>query len=89
MWGFTPDYFDYAEREFTDFLKHDILTPKAEQVIPDVADRLIKSGEATVKVLDTDSSWFGVTYAEDRQGVVDKFAALHASGEYPETLFDK
>lgn len=87
MWGFTPDYFDYAEREFTNFLEKDLNTPKSEQVIPDVADTLIKSGEATIKVLDTDSKWFGVTYAEDRPGVVSKFAELHKSGLYPEKLF--
>jgi hypothetical protein len=52
-----------------------------------VADALIKSGEATVKVLDTDSRWFGVTYAEDRQGVVEKFAELHRRGIYPSELF--
>lgn len=87
MWGFTPDYFDYAEREFSKFLDRDLATPKAEQVIPDVADALIKSGEATIRVLDTDSRWFGVTYADDRPAVVAKFAALHASGEYPDSLF--
>lgn len=87
LWGFTPDYFDYAEREFIKFLERDIDTPKAEQVIPDVADALIKSGEATIKILDTDSKWFGVTYAEDRPGVVAKFAELHKSNLYPEKLF--
>lgn len=88
MWGFTPDYFDYAAREFKKFLDRDLNTPKAEQVIPDVADALIKSGEATIKVLDTDSRWFGVTYAEDRPGVVAKFAELHKNGEYPVSLFN-
>ena len=87
MWGFTPDYFDFAEREFVQFLERDINTPKAEQVIPDVADALIKSGEATIKVLHTGSRWFGVTYAKDRQYVVEKFAELHQKGEYPENLF--
>ena len=87
MWGFTPDYFDYATREFTKFLERDINIPKSEQVIPDVADALIKGGEATIKVLDTDSRWFGVTYAEDRPGVVAKFAELGAKGEYPEKMF--
>ncbi len=87
MWGFTPDYFDYAIREFTKFLERDINTPKSEQVIPDVADAIIKSGEATIKVLDTDSRWFGVTYAEDRPGVVAKFTELGARGEYPEKMF--
>lgn len=87
MWGFTPDYFDYGIREFSKFLSEKINVPKSEQVIPDIADALIKSGEATVKVLDTDSRWFGVTYAEDRPGVVAKFAELHQADTYPEKLF--
>lgn len=87
MWGFTPDYFEFADREFRSFLDRSLTVPKSEQVIPDVADALIKSGEATIKVLDTDSRWFGVTYAEDRPGVVEKFAALHTTGEYPAKLF--
>ena len=87
MWGFTPDYFDYSEREFRRFLDRDINTPKSEFFIPLAIDTLIKSGEASVKVLDTDSKWFGVTYAADRPGVVEKFAQLHADGTYPEKLF--
>lgn len=87
LWGFTPDYFDYSEREFTKFLDKDINTPKAEFFIPLVIDTLINSGEATVKVLDTTSKWFGVTYAADRPGVVEKLAALHAAGEYPDEMF--
>lgn len=87
MWGFTPDYFDFGIREFSKFLSEKINAPKSEQVIPDVADALIKSGEATVKVLDTDSQWFGVTYSDDRPSVVAKFAELHRSGLYPEKLF--
>ena len=87
LWGFTPDYFDYNEREFRRFLDRDINTPKSEFFIPLAIDTLIKSGEASVKVLDTDSKWFGVTYAADRPGVVEKFAQLHADGTYPEKLF--
>lgn len=87
LWGFTPDYFEYSNREFCQFLDRDINTPKAEFFIPLVIDTLINNGEATVKVLDTDSRWFGVTYAADRPGVVEKFAELHRSGEYPTPLF--
>ncbi|WP_304424057.1 nucleotidyltransferase [Paramuribaculum intestinale] len=87
LWGFTPDYFDYSEREFRRFLDRDINTPKSEFFIPLAIDTLIKSGEASVKVLDTDSKWFGVTYAADRPGVVEKFAQLHADSTYPEKLF--
>ena len=89
FWGFTPDYFDYSKREFINFLKKDINTPKAEFFIPLCIDTLIKNGEATVKVLDTDSRWFGVTYSADRPAVVAKLAELHAKGEYPKTLFVK
>lgn len=87
LWGFTPDYFDYSEREFRKFLDKDLNTPKAEFFIPLCVDALINSGEATVKVLDTDSRWFGVTYAADRPGVVAKFKELHDNGTYPDKLF--
>lgn len=87
LWGFTPDYFDYSDREFRKFLDANLNTPKSEFFIPLVIDTLINSGEATVKVLDTDSKWFGVTYAADRPGVVEKFAELHRSGLYPSPLF--
>ena len=87
LWGFTPDYFDFSEREFKAFLDKDINTPKSEFFIPLAIDTLIRNGEATVKVLDTDSRWFGVTYAADRPGVVEKFAKLHEDGTYPEKLF--
>jgi hypothetical protein len=87
MWGFTPDYFEYSEREFRKFLDEHLNTPKAEFFIPLAIDTLINSGEATVKVLDTDSKWFGVTYAADRPAVVEKFAQLHAEGLYPEKMF--
>lgn len=87
LWGFTPDYFDYSDREFRTFLDEKINTPKSEYYIPSVVDTLVNNGEATVKVLDTTSQWFGVTYADDRQGVVDQLAALHAVGQYPEKMF--
>ena len=87
MWGFTPDYFDLAIREFKKFLTEKVNVPKSEQVIPDVADAIIKSGEATIKVLDTESKWFGVTYAEDRHQVVEKLKELHKEKVYPEKLF--
>lgn len=87
LWGFTPDYFDFSEREFRKFLDERGGELKSEFYIPSCVDTLIRSGEATVKVLDTDSKWFGVTYAADRQGVVDKFAELHADGTYPSPLF--
>lgn len=87
LWGFTPDYFKFSEGYFVDFLKENIDKPKAEFFIPLVVNELITKNIAKVKVLDTESKWFGVTYAADRQGVVDKLADLHAKGEYPEKMF--
>ena len=87
LWGFTPEYFDYSDREFRRFLDAHGTELKSEFYIPTCVDTLINSGEATVRVLDTDSRWFGVTYAADRQGVVDRLAALHAAGEYPDKMF--
>lgn len=87
LWGLTPDYFTLSEREFAKYLKANIDNPKAEMTIPDCMDGLIKNGEASVKVLDTTSRWFGVTYAGDRPGVVEKFAELHREGLYPDKMF--
>ncbi|MFI3258800.1 MAG: nucleotidyltransferase [Rikenellaceae bacterium] len=87
MWGFTPDYFEYSERIFKEFLATELNNPKAEFFIPLAINELINSGEATVKVLDTTSKWFGVTYAQDRPSVVEKLQALVDAGEYPSPLF--
>lgn len=87
MWGFTPDYFQYSESYFAEFLKENISNLKCEYFIPLMVNKLIKEHTATVKVLDTTSKWFGVTYAADRQGVVDKIQALVDAGEYPNKLF--
>ncbi|MDL2221319.1 nucleotidyltransferase [Parabacteroides sp. OttesenSCG-928-N08] len=87
MWGFTPDYFAYSEKSFVDFLNQNSENLKSEFFIPLVVNELITNGEARVKVLDTTSKWFGVTYAADRPDVVNKIQALIAAGEYPEKLF--
>ena len=87
MWGFTPEYFDYSESLFVDFLQENQGNPKAEFFIPWAIDRLIANGRVKVKVLDTPSKWFGVTYADDRASVVEKIHHLIAQGEYPEKLF--
>ena len=87
FWGFTPDYFKYSEEYFVKFLKENIDKPKSEFFIPTLINELVKQGKASVKVLTTESKWFGVTYSQDRQGVVDKIQALVDAGEYPNKLF--
>ncbi len=89
VWGFTPDYFAHSEAYFKEFLSDpkNMQNLKAEFFIPLMVNKLINEKTATVKVLDTTSHWFGVTYAADRQGVVDKIQVLIDKGEYPNKLF--
>ncbi len=87
MWGFTPDYFEFSETLFVKFLNENLNAPKAEYFIPLAVNELIQTNQAKVKVLDTTSKWFGVTYAADRPDVVAKIAALIEAGEYPAKLF--
>lgn len=87
MWGFTPDYFEHSAKYFIKFLELEQNNLKSEYFIPLMVDHLIKNKTADVKVLDTTSKWFGVTYAEDRESVVAKLQALADSGEYPTPLW--
>ena len=87
MWGFTPDYFSKSEASFVTFLNEHRTEPKKEYYIPYAVDVLVKGGEARCEVLSTPEHWFGVTYKEDRPGVVAKFAQLVKDGVYPSPLY--
>jgi len=87
MWGFTPDYFAHSDKYFVKFLESNIDNHKAEFFIPLMVDHLIVNKTADVKVLDTPSKWFGVTYAEDRPSVVEKIQNLVEKGVYPTPLW--
>ncbi len=87
MWGFTPDYFDYSIEHFKKFLLERGNDLKSEFYIPTVVNDLINSNEASCKVLDTNSKWFGVTYADDRPQVILKLNDLIRKGDYPAQLF--
>ena len=87
MWGFTPDYFAKSAKLFVGFLEQNINEPKKEFYIPYVVDRIVKNGDGSCEVLSTPSRWFGVTYKEDRPGVVAKFAELVEKGIYNSPLY--
>lgn len=89
VWGFTPDYFEYSEAYFKEFLsdKKNIENKKSEYFIPLMVNKLINDGTASVEVLDTTSLWFGVTYPEDRESVVTKIQSLVDESVYPSKLF--
>ena len=87
MFGFTPDYFEYSDQFFVDFLKKNEEELKAEFFIPTLVNDLIVDGKIEMRVLDTTAQWFGVTYIEDRPVVVRKLKELVDKGEYPSPLF--
>jgi NDP-sugar pyrophosphorylase family protein len=87
LWGFGPDIFAELEGQFREFLDHHLETPKAEFYIPSVVDRLIREQTATVDVLETPESWFGVTYPDDKARVVASIQQLINDGVYPGKLF--
>ena len=88
MWGFSKDMLDILEANFVEFLQSipegDI---KKEYLLPSIVDDQIQAGKADVTVLETRDKWFGVTYKEDKQIVIDSFKALVEAGVYKEKLF--
>lgn len=87
MFGFLPTFFDYASSQFEEFLKERGMEEKSEFFIPLLIDNLINNKVLNVKVIDTDASWFGVTYKEDKPVVQEKLNQLIARGVYPEKLW--
>jgi NDP-sugar pyrophosphorylase family protein len=87
IWGFMPSVFKTLEQKFSTFLSTEINKPKSEMFIPSVVFEMIDEQIATVKVLEADSPWFGVTYKEDKPFVVQKINSLIQQGEYPEKLY--
>ena len=90
MWGMQPDFLKELERGFLEFLKgigKDDM--RSEYLLPRIIDRLLQERRAEVKVLETNDKWFGVTYQEDKQSVVDAIRALVDQGVYRADLFGK
>jgi hypothetical protein len=87
LWGFTPQVFNQLRASFEKFLETSGTEAKSECYIPNTVGELVRAGEARVKVLHSDDSWFGVTYREDRPHVVEDIRKLISSGAYPEKLW--
>ena len=88
MWGLTPDFMEILEKGFVEFLSS--LAPddiKKEYLLPILVDQLIKNGSASVDVLETKDTWFGVTYQEDKEAVMEAFKNLTDAGVYPQGLY--
>jgi NDP-sugar pyrophosphorylase family protein len=87
MWGFTPSIFQHLAAHFTDFLAAHGSDDKAEFYITTVIDRLMAEGRADVHVLPSHSSWFGITYREDKPVIEAGIRELIENGTYPEQLW--
>lgn len=90
FFGFTPDYFEYSEQTFKEFLsdENNQTNLRSEFFIPMMVNRLIGGGVAKMKVLSTAAQWFGVTYKEDKPQLMAKIEALIEAGVYPRNLWE-
>ncbi len=89
FWGFTESLIGELKARSEDFFKEDVpANPlKSEYLIPRTVDKLIKEGKAEVKVLECTDKWCGVTYKEDKQGVMDTLQSKKDKGDYPDKLW--
>lgn len=86
-WAFPAGTLDSFEEKFRAFLRENGGSQKAEFYLPFVVNEMMAAGEADVRVLPTGDKWYGMTYAEDKQKVIDAIAAMTARGVYPERLW--
>lgn len=82
LWGFRPDIFSYIEKGFKEFLEENINEPKKEYYLPLIVTELIETNTKKVKVLAAEDKWYGVTYKEDKPGVVAAIEDMIAKGYY-------
>ena len=87
LFAFDKNLIDELRVRFPVWLKENINVPKAEFLIPTVVDELVYENKATVRLLSTPSVWFGVTYKEDKPGVVKALKELVDKGVYKPGLY--
>ena len=88
FWGFTPEIFNYMDNIFENFLSNNWKKLKSELFIPTVVNELLQTKKATVKVLESDAKWLGVTYPEDKEYVTQSLRKLKNQELYPKQLWD-
>ena len=88
-WGFTPKVFDILDDLFEEFLKENHMLPKSEFYIPSLVNTLLKKGQASVQVLTSQGKWMGVTYPQDKEGVIRQIKELKEANTYPKYLWNQ
>ncbi len=76
FWGFHPTVFQELDEQFRAFVQANLNKPRAEFYIPTVVNNLLKAGKVRVRVLNSSSQWYGVTYPEDKETVQRALANL-------------
>ena len=89
LWGFQKSYLEEAWAGFPAFLDQALAENplKGEYFLPTVVSNLLSQHKARVKVLRSNDKWYGVTYKEDKPGVVAALAELREKGIYPAELW--
>lgn len=87
FWGFTPAVFDGLDAGLRLFLARSGTDPKAEYYLPAAISDQVSRKEATVDVIPSTDSWFGITYRDDRPHVEAAIRKLVDAGKYPARLF--
>ena len=89
MWGFTPSILEELNKRFQLFLQETMsVNPlNGEYFLPNVVGELIHENKALVKVLKTPDKWYGVTYKEDKEEVINGMKRLKEEGVYPSHLW--
>lgn len=88
FWGFTPKCFEFGDELFLDFLEKNTENLKAEFYLPSIVNSMLASKKASVKVLESNSKWFGVTYSQDKEKVQKEINMLKDNGVYPLKLWN-
>ena len=85
---FSPDLFDILSDELSMFLSlHQKNLTNYEFQIPDVLDICLKKNIKTIDVINTSSTWYGMTYKEDKEIVEKAIKTLTKEGLYPQELW--
>lgn len=82
MWGLDTEIFPFMEKKFVEFLEKNINEPKTEFFLPSVINDRRKEQNMRVRVIPTSEQWYGVTYADDTQGVKVAISSLINKGLY-------
>jgi UTP-glucose-1-phosphate uridylyltransferase len=88
LWGFHPNIFEITRHRFLQFVAEHQDQPRAEFYIPLVINELIKTNQIDLKVIPNAEKWYGVTYKEDKEMVVNAFNELITNGAYPSNLWN-